>query len=159
MEITIRRYRAQDLSAIVTLFKETIHAINSKDYTQDQINAWAPEHIDAEKWGVKLLQHHTLVAESGGIICGFGDIDNTGYFDHLFVHKDFQGCGIAKKIVAAIEAHARQQDFKIITVAVSITAKTFFLKQGYTIVNPQQVSYNGQLFTNFWMKKDCLVLI
>ncbi|MES2487100.1 MAG: GNAT family N-acetyltransferase [Bacteroidota bacterium] len=151
---SIRQYRADDLQHVVTLFKETIHTINQKDYTPEQINAWAPQHIDAQKWGVKLLQHHTVVAETNGVITGFGDIDATGYFDHLFVHKDFQGLGIAKKIVAAIEAHARRQDFETITVAVSITAKTFFLKQGYTIVNPQQVSYNGQDFTNYFMKKD-----
>ena len=26
--------------------------------------------------------------EKNNIIVGFGDIDDTGYFDHLFTHKD-----------------------------------------------------------------------
>ncbi|KOS06530.1 hypothetical protein AM493_11160 [Flavobacterium akiainvivens] len=153
MEITLRRYRADDINAVVSLFRDTIHTINSKHYSKAQVNAWAPDIINAEKWGAKLLEHYTIIAECNNTICGFGDIDATGYFDHLFVHKDFQGVGVATKIVGVIEAYALSCGFKAITVAVSITAKTYFLKQGYEIVTPQQVTYNGEVFTNFAMIK------
>jgi putative acetyltransferase len=153
-DIEIRRYTAADLPFVVKLFRDTIHAINARDYTPEQINAWAPENIDEEKWGIKLMQHYTVVAECDGIICGFGDIDGSGYFDHLFVHKNYQGCGVASKIVDAIEDYAKQLNLTAITVAVSITAKTYFIKQGYTIVKPQQVAYNGQVFTNYAMIKE-----
>jgi putative acetyltransferase len=152
--IKVRPYTNVDLPHFVKLFRDTIHAINAKDYTPEQINAWAPENIDVEKWGIKLMQHYTVVAECDGIICGFGDIDGSGYFEHLFVHKEYQGCGVASKIVDAIEHYAKQSGFTAITVAVSITAKTYFIKQGYTIVKPQQVEYNGQVFTNYAMIKE-----
>lgn len=151
--ITLRNYKAEDITPVVNLFRDTIHTINAKDYTKDQLNAWAPEHIDAERWGVKLSQHYTLIAECNGIICGFGDIDDTGYFDHLFVHKDYQGQGVATKIAVAIEEYAQKKGFTIITVAASITAEPFFLKRNYTIVREQQVVYNGQTFTNYFMEK------
>jgi putative acetyltransferase len=154
MYITLRMYRADDIDSVVALFRDTIHTINKKDYSEAQVNAWAPAIINSEKWGAKLLEHHTVIAECNTTICGFGDIDATGYFDHLFVHKDFQGLGIATKIVRAIEDHAALSGFKTITVAVSITAKTFFLQQGYEIVTPQQVTYNGEVFTNYAMKKE-----
>lgn len=154
MDIKLRKYRAEDIDNVVSLFRDTIHAINRKDYSEAQVNAWAPAIINSEKWGAKLLEHHTVIAECNSAICGFGDIDATGYFDHLFVHKDFQGLGIATKIAGAIEDYAVVSGFKTITVAVSITAKTFFLKQGYKIVTPQQVTYNGEVFTNFAMKKE-----
>jgi putative acetyltransferase len=154
MDIIIRAYKAADLPEVVNLFRETIHTVNAKDYTREQINAWAPEHIDAEKWGIKLLAHYTVIAEVRGKVCGFGDIDDSGYFDHLFVHKDYQGRGVATRIVNAIETYAVQKGFKTITVAVSITAKSFFLKQGYVVVKQQEVEYNGQVFTNYAMKKD-----
>ncbi|OIQ22532.1 MAG: GNAT family N-acetyltransferase [Flavobacterium sp. MedPE-SWcel] len=154
MEITLRNYKPEDITSIVTLFRGTVHMVNAKDYSQDQINAWAPEDIDVEKWKGKLLRHHTVVAECNGVICGFGDIDDTGYFDHLFVHKDYQGCGIATQIVAAIESYAKQEKFKVITVAVSITAKPFFLSKGYIVVKEQEVEYKGQKFINFSMKKE-----
>ena len=45
------------------------------------------------KWSLEDtgLRHHTIVAECGNEIVGFGDIDDTGYLDRLYVHKDHQG--------------------------------------------------------------------
>lgn len=156
--IVLRRYRAGDLQALIELFRGTVHAINAKDYTQEQLDAWAPVDIDAERWGAKLLQHYTIVAEVDGVLCGFADIDATGYFDHLFVHKEYQGMGIAKELVKAVEAFAIQSQAETITVNVSITARPFFLKQGYELVKQQEVEYNGQRFTNYAMKKQVAVI-
>lgn len=154
MQIILRTYKPEDLAQIVTLFRDTIHTVNVKDYSADQINAWAPETIDAEKWGTKLLEHYTVVAEYNSVICGFGDLHNNGYLDHLFTHKDYQGRGVATKIVKAIEVQAKILHLKKIFVHVSITAKTFFIKQGYTLITPQEVHYNDQVFTNFVMEKN-----
>ena len=33
----IRNYQKNDLKNIIFLFKETVHSINSKDYTQEQV--------------------------------------------------------------------------------------------------------------------------
>ena len=153
MDITLRTYNPKDINAVVHLFRDTVHTINAKDYNKQQLDAWAPEHIDAERWGVKLSQHYTVIAECNGVICGFGDMDDTGYFDHLFVHKDYQGQGIATKIATAIEEYAIKRGFTLITVAASITAQPFFLKRNYTMVREQQVEYKGQTFTNFFMEK------
>lgn len=154
MEIILRNYRDGDAINIAALFRDTIHTVNTRDYTPEQINAWAPATINVDKWAVKLAEHYTVIAECNGEMCGFGDMDNTGYFDHLFVHKDHQGKGIASRIVKGIESYAVKKQFPVITVAVSITAKPFFLKQGYVIVKQQEVTYNGAVFTNFLMKKD-----
>ena len=42
-----------------------------------------------------MTAHFTLVAEENGVITGFGDMDSSGYLDRLYVHRDFQGKGIA----------------------------------------------------------------
>ena len=33
----IRKYQKNDLKDIIFLFRETVHSINSKDYTQEQV--------------------------------------------------------------------------------------------------------------------------
>lgn len=154
MEITIRPYVVEDIDAIAQLFYDTIHSVNAKDYTLEQLDAWAPHNIDKERWKVKLLEHYTVVAECNGVICGFGDLHSNGYFDHLFVHKDYQGLGIATKIVKDIETRAILTGVPTITVTVSITAETFFLKQGYIEIERKIVEYNGQTFVNHLMKKE-----
>ena len=42
MEIRIRRYRPEDCLTLTRLFYETVRRANLGDYTQDQVEAWAP---------------------------------------------------------------------------------------------------------------------
>ena len=81
--MTIREYRSSDLREIVELFYDTVHTVNATDYTPEQLNAWADGRVDLAEWGRSLMEHITLVAEDGGRIAGFGDIDPSGYLDRL----------------------------------------------------------------------------
>ncbi len=83
------------------------------------------------------------------IIIGFGDIDKTGYLDRLYVHKDYQGKGVATTICNKLE---KEVQGKIFTHA-SITAKTFFEKRGYKVVKEQQVERQGVILINYVMEK------
>lgn len=91
-----------------------------------------------------------MLAVNDDMIIGFGDIDNTGFLDRLFVHKDYQGKGIATAICNQWE-HAVKGD---ITAHASITAKPFFEKRGYKIIKEQQVERQGVFLTNLCMKKS-----
>ena len=153
MEIKLRPYQPTDLPEILKLFRETVHTVNLKDYTQEQLNAWAPETLDTEKWQATLSRNYSLIAEINNEIAGFADIDATAYFDHLFVHKNHQGKGVAKLLANAIEAHAVKQGYKVITVAASITAKPFFESRGYKVLKQQSVERLGQVLTNYLMEK------
>lgn len=53
----IRNYQKSDLKSIIFLFRETVHSVNSKDYTQEQLKIWAPENIDEKSWHLSLLSH------------------------------------------------------------------------------------------------------
>ena len=44
--IALRSFRAEDLQEILTLFYQTIHYINAKDYTEEQLDVWAPQYHD-----------------------------------------------------------------------------------------------------------------
>lgn len=152
MKHHIRPYHPNDIDTILKLFRETVHAVNLKDYSVAQLNAWAPAALNREKWASGLEANFTVVCHYNGIITGFADIDNKGYFDHLFVHKDFQGQGIATMLADTIEGHARDNRFSKIKVDASITAKPFFEKRGYTVLKEQQVERSGEILTNFLME-------
>ena len=87
--------------------------------------------------------------ENGTVV--FGDIDKTGYLDMLFVHKDFQGQGIASAICDRLEETITTDK---ITTHASITAKPFFEKRGYKTVKEQQVIRNVIQLTNYVMEKQ-----
>ena len=150
MQIRLRRYRPEDCPLLGQLFYDTVHTVNAVDYTPEQLAAWAPELPDMEQWNRSFLEHTTFVAETEGVIAGFGDIDGTGYLDRLYVHRDYQKKGIGRELCDALERSAGEAE-RIVTHA-SLTAKPFFLRRGYLVKKEQQVEKNGILLTNFVME-------
>ncbi len=149
-EMFIREYKTSDCKELTELFYNTVHTINAKDYTKEQLDVWATGQVDLEKWNQSLQEHYSIVAVDNGIIVGFGDIDKTGYLDRLFVHSDYQGKGIATVICNQLEAAVQNN---IVTHA-SITARPFFEKRGYKVIKEQQVERQGLFLTNFVMIKE-----
>ncbi len=148
--MTNRHYKENEIYEIYKLFFDTFHSVCLKDYTEAQVDAWAPVLGNLEAWAESFEEHFTLVAEEYGKIVGFGDIDKTGYLDRLYVHKDYQGRGIATALCDKIE-HAF--DTPVISVHASLTALPFFKKRGYKIIKEQSVERFGIKLTNFVMEK------
>lgn len=146
----IRRYQNIDFVEIAKLFYSTVHSINLKDYSQEQLDVWATGKLDSDRWNKSLLENYSIVAIEGKQIVGFGDIDKTNYLDRLYVHKDFQGRGIATTICDELE---KQANGEIISVHASITAKPFFEKRGYKVLKEQKVQLEGIFLINYVMEK------
>ena len=144
----IREYISSDCERLAELFFQTVHTVNAKDYTKEQLNVWATGNVDLSVWNNSFVEHYTLVALENNVIVGFGDIDNTGYLDRLFVHKDYQSQGIATALCDRLEA-----GFDRVTTHASITAKQFFMNRGYRLIKEQQVVRNGISLANYVMEK------
>ena len=149
--VTLRTYQEEDSRALAELFYETIHRVNCKDYSQEQIAAWAPAVPEEETWHRSFAGHLALVAVQGEEIVGFGDLDPVqGYLDRLYVHKDHQRQGVASALCDRLEKEIEADRY--LTHA-SITARPFFEKRGYKTVREQQVERNGVLLTNYVMER------
>ena len=42
----LRLYRSEDCSALARLFYDTVHTVNTRDYTPEQLDAWADGQVD-----------------------------------------------------------------------------------------------------------------
>lgn len=152
----IIKYKETDIKEIVSLFYETVHSVNSKDYSQLELDAWAPKdekEFKMKSWQQTLEENITFVAKINNKIVGFSDITHNGYLDRLYVHKDYQGKGIATALVDILEVEAKKINLLEIDTEASITAKPFFEQRGYKIVCSQTVERKGVKLTNFKMKK------
>ncbi len=147
--LIIRKYLKEDCEHLAELFFKTVHTVNVKDYTEEELNAWADGKVNLEEWNRSFLEHYTVVAEKDGKVAGFGDIDKTGYLDRLYVHKDYQRQKIATAICDELE---KAVDVDKIVTHASITAKPFFIKRGYTVIKEQQVVRHGVSLTNYVME-------
>ena len=143
----LRAYRPGDCREMAALFYDTVHTVNARDYTPEQLDAWAGGPVDLDAWDRSFRAHTTLVAVADGHIVGFGDIAGDGYLDRLYVHKDWQGRGVATALCNRLEAAVPGP----VTTHASITARPFLERRGYRVVRPQQVERRGVLLTNYVM--------
>ncbi|HHW00242.1 MAG TPA: GNAT family N-acetyltransferase [Clostridiaceae bacterium] len=150
----IRSYSPNDISEIIDLFYNTVHTINLRDYSAAEVDAWAPKDIDKVAWDRRLSENFNIVAEQDGVITGFASLTYKGYYDLLYVHKDYQRQGIATALTDVIEKEVVLHGISELTSDVSITAKPFFEKRGYEVVLKQKVERGGQKLINYKMRKE-----
>jgi len=157
MQLFIRPYQSTDTFPLMTLFYETIHTVNLRDYTQEQVAAWAPlppEQMDFAAWAESLGRRTTFVAESdAGMVVGFGELEEDGHINRFYCHKDYQGVGVGTALLAVIEATAREWQLTRLFTEASITAKPFFERRGFSVLAQQSVERFGIALTNYRMEK------
>ena len=150
----IRDYEAGDAPEIVRLFFETVRSVNRADYSDERLEAWAAGVPDPEEWHARMAGRRTLVAEEGGEVVGFAELEYDGRLDMLYVRKDAVGRGVGRRLYEAVEREARGQGLGWIFTEASITARPFFEQQGFRVVREQMVSRRGVSMTNFVMEKE-----
>ncbi|EMI52912.1 GNAT family N-acetyltransferase [Rhodopirellula sallentina] len=148
----IRPLRASDAEACLSLFRDTVHRINRRDYSQAQLDAWAPQSIDAAAWEARFSDHIAYVSVLSQSIIGFADMSKTGHLDRLVVSADHQRHGIARELTKRLIEHARELRCESVTTDASITAKPFFEAMGFNVVKQQTVERAGVSLTNFRMR-------
>ena len=149
----IRKYQPGEESELWRLFFATIHNVNIRDYTAEQVGAWAPATIDEHLWRVRMETMQPYVCVADDDVVGYAGLIPSGYIDHFYVHHQWQGQGVGKLLFAAIETDAREQNFDELTADVSITARPFFTARGFAVVAQQEVTRGATVLTNFKMVK------
>jgi len=153
-QIITRAYQLSDAQALANIYYNTIHHVNKRDYSIEQINAWAPSSsLVIDGWKQKWEKLVPIVALSKNIIVGFAEFESNGHIDGFFVHHKFQGKGVGSVLMTAIEAIAKQNYTPRMDAEVSITAKSFFARKGFQVTKKQCVIIRGCKLTNFVMEK------
>ena len=153
-KIITRQYESSDAEALASIYYNTIHHINIRDYSIEQINAWAPSSsLALDGWKQKWERITPIVALLDNVAVGFTEFESDGHIDCFYVHHEFQGRGIGLALMTAIETKAKKNNISRIYAEVSITAKPFFEKRGFKVIKKQDVKIRGCQLTNFVMEK------
>lgn len=154
-KILVRRYQAGDAKFLSQIYYYTIHTINAKDYTKEQLDAWAPWSSveNYSGWEEKLEKIKPYVAVIDNLIVGFAEFEQNGHIDCFYVHHDFQSCGIGSALMNEIEKEAVSKALTRIYAEVSLTARPFFERQGFNGIKQQTVTIRGVELINFVMEK------
>ena len=156
-DFIIRAALQSDAVELKKLFQNTVLAINRRDYSQAEVEDWASCGDDLSNIEDMIKTHYFIVAvNQQSEIVGFSSITPQGYLHSMFVHKDFQGEGIATILLYEIEQYAITNGIMRITSEVSLTARPFFEKKGYIVEEEQKRKANQLSLTNFWMAKQTI---
>ncbi|HEY9279547.1 MAG TPA: GNAT family N-acetyltransferase [Eoetvoesiella sp.] len=149
----IRRFSSGDETALFRVYFSAIHEIASRDYTQEQINAWAPIDLDQKLWAKRMQDIRPFVVELYDEIVGYGDVQPNGYIDHFFVSGRHSKQGIGSLLIGRIHQEAQVLGFKEMTSNVSLTAQPFFERYGFQAVEQRNAVLGGVTLHNALMRK------
>ena len=147
----VRKYIRGEEPLLWNIFFNTIHSVNIRDYSLEQINAWAPVNLSSEVWCTKIESINPFVAVVDGQIVGYADLQSSGYIDHFFCHCKFQGIGVGKTLMCRILEEAKSKSINELYSDVSITAKPFYEKMGFVVKKEQKIQVRGEELTNYQM--------
>jgi len=57
----IRQFFKGDEIALFRVFFSAVHEVASRDYTTEQVNAWAPADTDPQLWAARMRDLHPFV--------------------------------------------------------------------------------------------------
>ena len=156
-EILIRNYRSEDTQALANIYFHTIHRINIKHYTQEQVDVWAPESsLEGEGWAKKFLRTDPIIAVVGDKIVGFAEFEPSGHIDCFYCHHEWIGKGVGSALMNEIFTRAKNSNIDRLFSEVSITAKPFFEKQGFVVLSEQKMVRKGIELTNYKLNESCI---
>lgn len=148
----LRPYRDDDAAPTLAVFRRAVTLLASRDYTAEQVAAWASPDIDPVVWAERRAASRTQVAESGGRVVGFTDVDEDGYVDMLFVDPDAARQGVGSALLSWARATAVELGAHELTTNASLTARPVFEAHGFVVVAEQRPVLRGVGLTNFRMR-------
>ena len=149
----LRPYLPSDAPMLAAIFVAAIQELTGDDYNEAQQEAWTSAAEDEEQFGKRLAGQLTLIATIQNAPVGFASLKAPDHIDMLYVHPSVAGQGVASMLVDALEKLAGGRGAKRLTVDASDTAEPFFRKRGYTAMQRNTVSINGEWLANTTMQK------
>lgn len=153
-DLTLRDFRPEDATAVAQVFFDAVHLGTGAHYTPEQQTAWAgaaprPPVVWADRLSGQLCK---LALQQGAVI-GFMSLEPRGRIDLAYVAPQVAGRGVAWRLYQALEAEARRRDLTALHTEASLSARSFFERQGWQVEAAQEVVRNGIALRNFRMSK------
>lgn len=156
MTIRIRPFRPDDAPALAVLFFHSVREAALRDYSQTQVEAWAPEIADPSRYTDRAKDGRVfLVAvDAKDEPIAYGDLENDGHIDHLYCRPDYVGRGVASALYNRLEAAARARGMPRLYVEASELARRLFERKGFAVENRREFELRGVAIHNYAMFKN-----
>lgn len=154
------------------LVHQSVRTISHPRYKQNQLTAWSTAPRSTKHWQHRLLRSQSwLMVDTSqsftvnnhsstkqplvvGVINVETQFNTRGYIDSLYIAPDYQRQGIAVALYATLENWVLNQGYKELSVDASYLSKGFFLKQGFTLIQPSYQMTKQQVINSFYLVKE-----
>ncbi|WPU64544.1 GNAT family N-acetyltransferase [Peredibacter starrii] len=131
----VRRAQHSDAQPIIDSHDRSIREICSKDYTQEQIDAWSARKLKTEHWCQTIDRDFVWVVELDSEVRGFGHLakmdDEVAEVMGLYFTPELLGLGAGKELFRVLITEAKSLKIKRLQLLATITAKSFYEKFGF----------------------------
>jgi putative acetyltransferase len=149
----IRRFCIGDEPALFRVFFSAVHEIASRDYTEQQILAWAPADLDQTLWLNHMRDLNPFVVILDNELVGYADVQSNGHIDHFFVSGFHSRKGVGKLLMRSILQEAENFCYSELTSHVSKTAQSFFAGYAFQVIEHRSPVRRGVTIPNVLMRK------
>ncbi len=129
----VRGYEADDAAGTHEVFHAAVRRTALAHYTPEQVQAWAPDEIDLDRWGRRRGAAWTVVAVCADELVGFADLTDAGEMDMLFVAPDHGRRGIASALVAGVVSEAGRRSLPRVDVRASRVLQPLLERVGFVV--------------------------
>jgi len=153
--ITIRAFKDSDAPALIEIFNRAVNELASRAYGPDQIAVWANLCLTSDQWIEAMTDGRTtfIAVNENDQPVAFSDVESDGHIRFMYASPDVAGTGAVAKLYAALEAEAIKQGIGKLYSEASELAKSFLLKQGFSIVERRDFELRGVPIHNYAVEK------
>ncbi|WP_380163941.1 GNAT family N-acetyltransferase [Jannaschia sp. R86511] len=154
-DVVLRAYAPADAAATYGVFRAAVRRTALSHYTEAQVEAWAPDDVNLDRWARRRAEAWTVVAVDDDRVVGFADLTDGGELDMLFVHPDAARRGVAHALVATVTAEASRRGLRRVDVRASRVLQPLLERLGFVVdVDRPGNRTRGEVLANAAMHLD-----
>ena len=149
LDLTIRPIKSTDFGRVEQLIKDAILETNAKDYSSQvvdfmlQVDPFRPRDTHHER------DYFVTVDEDIHGVIGLKDNEVKTFF----VDPKYHGKGIGSSLLSHIESLIFDRGFDVSKVYSSVSAKSFYEKQGYSVIREDSSPAGKGTMLRYYMEK------
>ncbi|MEL6876730.1 MAG: GNAT family N-acetyltransferase [Pseudomonadota bacterium] len=159
MDYALRLYRDDDAERLAKIMRAAILSIGPRAYTAEQVAAWAGRAPGGERFRTRVAEGAMIFVAADhsneAVAYSLLEVDQAqeGHLDHLYCHPDHTRLGLAEKLLASAEQHARSVGVTRLYTEASELARPAFERAGYVVEHRRDFEIDSVPIHNYAMEK------
>lgn len=152
----IRKAAPAERDRLRELFRDAVCASGPSRYSPAQVAVWAASADDVDRWDTWMRDGSTWVAVASNDPARAIGVASLYPHDHvhlLYVDPSLHRRGLARMLLARLEAEAREANVPALTTDASLISHPVFLAAGFEVVAWEAHEHGGEVFRRARMRK------